>query len=80
MAGLSQQQDSQTGTQQAGQIAALKMEPRHRKPNEDDHEDAEYIDEHNDDDEMMLTLPSVAQNGMTTPYQSFVLLEIYVES
>jgi hypothetical protein len=28
--------------------------------NEDEHEDAEYIDEHNDDDEMMLTLPSVA--------------------
>ena len=64
MAGLSQQQDSQTGTQQAGQIAALKMEPRHRKLNDDEHEDAEYIDEHNDDDEMMLTLPSVAQNGM----------------
>ena len=53
MAGLSQQQDSQTGTQQAGQIAALKMEPRHRKLNDDEHEDAEYIDEHNDDDDMV---------------------------
>jgi hypothetical protein len=36
------------------------MEPRHRKPNDDELEDAEYIEEHNDDDEMMLTLPSVA--------------------
>jgi hypothetical protein len=25
-----------------------------------EHEDAEYSEEHNDDDEMMLTLPSVA--------------------
>jgi hypothetical protein len=29
-------------------------------PISDEHEDAEYSDEHNDDDEMMLTLPSVA--------------------
>ena len=40
------------------------MEPRHRKLNDDELEDAEYIEEHNDDDEMMLTLPSVAQNGI----------------
>jgi hypothetical protein len=52
--------NTKTGTQQAGQIAALKMESRHRKPNDDELEDDEYIEEHNDDDEMMLTLPSVA--------------------
>ena len=38
----------------------VKMEPRHRKLNDDEHEDAEY----NDDDEMMLTLLSVVYNGM----------------
>ena len=46
---------------QEGQIAALKMEPRHWKQHDDEHEDDEYVDdEHNADDEMMLTLPSVA--------------------
>ena len=40
------------------------MEPRHRKLTDDEREDAEYIDEHNDDDEIMLTLPSAAQNGI----------------
>jgi hypothetical protein len=30
------------------------MEPRHRKLQDDEHEDAEYIDEHNDENEMML--------------------------
>jgi hypothetical protein len=35
------------------------MEPRHWKQNDDEQEDVEYIDEHNDD-EIMLTLPSVA--------------------
>ena len=50
------------------------MEPRHRKQNEDEHEDVEYIDEHNDDDEMMLTLPSVAQNGI---WQVFLTLDSY---
>ena len=34
------------------------------KLHDDEHEDAEYSDEHNDDDEMMFTLPSVAQNGI----------------
>ena len=51
---------------QAGQIASLEMEPRHRKQHDDEHEDDEYVDdehnadEHNADDEMMLTLPRVA--------------------
>ena len=41
------------------------MEPRHRKQHDDEHEDDEYVDdEHNADVEMMLKLPSVAQNGM----------------
>jgi hypothetical protein len=37
------------------QILFLKMEPRHRKQH-DEHEDDEYID----DDEIMVTLPSIA--------------------
>ena len=37
-------------SRQAGQVAALKMEPRHRKQNEDEHDD----DEHDADDETML--------------------------
>ena len=51
---------------QAGQIAALEMEPRHWKQHDDEHEDDEhdddeYVDdEHNADGEIMLTLSSVA--------------------
>ena len=41
------------------------MEPKHRKQYDDEHDDCEHVDdEHNADDEMMLTLPSVAQYGM----------------
>ena len=55
------------------------MEPRHRKLNDDEHEDAEYIDEHNDDDEMMLTLPSVAQNGSKKNPQTTPILVVSPE-
>jgi hypothetical protein len=47
----------------SSQVAPLKMEPRHRKLNEDDYEDAEYIDEHNDDDEMMCSIEWNAVNS-----------------
>ena len=37
-------------SRQAGQVAALKMEPRHRKQNEDEHEDENDDEEHDADD------------------------------
>ena len=36
---------------------------QNRKQHGDEHEDDEYINEHDADAEMMLTLSSVAQNG-----------------
>jgi hypothetical protein len=40
------------------------MEATHRKQHDDKHEDNVYIDENIADNEMMLTLPSVAKNGI----------------
>ena len=40
------------------------MEPRHMEQLDDKHDDDEYIDEHDADYTVMVTLPSVVQNGI----------------